>query len=180
MKIKPGGVRAGIDIPQSFVWRPETLGAVTTDGVQYTSVASFGTTAVEVLNALIDPGYTMKLIRSTYVGLTQRFRSDNGSYVGSLAYYWQARPEYLDSASGVATMKTGSWINFTGSYGKSMGTLVAAGVSDTFSGFIPVGSLTHAPVRISLMAVGLQSISGKGDVKNSSVVELYGNVIPGA
>lgn len=179
MKVKAGGVRGGIEYRQRFVWKPETIGLVATDGVQYTSVASFGTTAVEVFNRLIDPGFTMKLIRPTQIGLTQEFRGQNGSFVGSIFYYWQARSEYEDSAAGVPTIRTGSWLNFTGTYTKGVGTLLTS--EDTFSGYIPVGSLSHAPARIQLSAVGIISPSASGRVKNSSFVELEGNVlIPGA
>ena len=176
MRFKPGYPRMGMDIPQRYV-QNFGEGLVATNGVVYGAISTFGTTAVPILNELIDPGYSMRLKR-LHVGLTQQFKGENGSFVGSILYYWEACSEYIEEAAGVATLRTSPWINISGTYSKGVGTLVTS--EDTFSGLIPVGSVTHAPVRLRLTAVGIIDLSCSGKIKNSSFVELVGNVIPGA
>ena len=177
MRIKPGGVRAGIDFQQEYVEHP-VQGLVATDGVVRSAVITVGTTAVEIQNWLVDPGFSLQL-KEFYVGLTQRFTGLNGSFVGSLIYYWQAREEFVDISGQTPTLRASAYINISGTYQKSIGTLVA--VEDSFTGYVPVGSVPHAPVRMRLMAIdGVRASSLYGDVKNSSVIKLIGNIIPGA
>ncbi|KKK83841.1 hypothetical protein LCGC14_2789340 [marine sediment metagenome] len=176
MRIKPGGVRAGLDFQQSYIRHlGEGLGA--TDGVQYTAVVTFGTTVTEVLNELIDPGFSLQLKEIQY-GLTQQFEGLNGSFVGSTIYYWEAREEYTDIAGKVGTLRASAYVPLVATYAKGVGTLTTS--EDTLSGYMPVASLPHAPVRVRLMAVGLRASVVTGRVKNSSFIQLIGNVIPGA
>ena len=176
MQIKPGGARLGIDVVQSYI-KHFGEGLVATDGVVYTAIATFGTTPVEVLNELVNPGFNMQL-QEIEVGFTPRLAGLNGSFVGSLIYHWDMREEWFDAFGGanVGTMRTGGWINIAGTYAKSTGTVVA--VEDTFSGYVPVGSVPHAPVRVRLTAQALVPNS-TGRVKNSSYIQLFGQVIPG-
>ena len=89
MRTKPGGVRVGIDFQQ--VYREHLAGGLCpTDGVQYNAVSTFGTTAVEILNSLIDPGYTLQLREKPYFGLTQQFTGVDAASVASMTYYWEA------------------------------------------------------------------------------------------
>ncbi len=177
MNIKPGGVRLGIDVPQTFT-KHLGAGLIATDGVQYSAVVTFGTTATELINELVNPGYSVQLMADMEVGLTQRITGLNGSYIGTHAYYWQAREEYVDpvGTSGNPIIRTGSWINISGTLAKATGTALA--VSDTLSGYIPIGSIAHAPVRFRLMGEALIPNSS-GEVKSSSYIKLVGNVIPG-
>jgi len=148
-------------------------GLVATDGGQYTGVVTFGTTATEVFNKLVDPGFGLSL-KELEVGLTQKFEGLNGSFVGSISYYWQVRPEYVNQ---VGTKVTGTYINIAGTYTKGVGTLTTS--EDTFSGYIPVGSVPNAPVRARLMAQGLRAAVVHGKIKNNSYVRMIGIVIPG-
>lgn len=176
MRVKPApqGIPARIEIEKSLL-RHIVDGLVATAGIQYSSVATFGTTAVQVFNKLIDPGYTIKL-KECEVGLTQRFTGLNGSLVGSIMYHWTARSEYEDP---VGTFRTSSYVNITGTYQKAVGTLTTS--DDTFSGYIETGgSLPFAPVRLVLTAVGIQPSVCEGKVKNSSYVRMVGVVVPGA
>ena len=173
-EIASGRVQRKVDIFQSYL-EHLGVGIVATDGVVYSAVATFGTTAAEILNQLIDPSVDMGL-RELEVGLTQRF-TERASLVGSLTYYWEAREEWYDRGGAVPTSRTGSWINISGTYTKGMGTLV--NVVDTLSGYVPVASMPHAPVRLRLMAQGLVASSMTGEVKNASYVRLVGIVIPG-
>lgn len=175
MNIKPGGARIGLDALQDYT---EYLvdGLVPTDGIQYSSIATFGTTAVELLNKLIDPGFSMQL-KKLQVGLTQQLTGLNGSFVGSVSYYWEAREEYYEprGSLGVGYNITGNYLNITGTYTKGVGTLLSS--EDTFSGYVPVASLSHAPVRVRLVVAGLQAAVLTGRVKNSSFVDLVGMVL---
>jgi len=179
MQVKPGGARISVDTP--FYYRePLVDGAIATDGIQYSSIATVGTTAVEVFNKLIDPGVTVGL-KNLYTSFTQKFTGLNGSFVGTVAYFWRAREEWFDSeggrSSGVGTQRTGGWIPAIATIAKGVGTLTTS--EDTITGYVPVASLPHAPLRVSLMAVGLRAAVVTGKVKNSSVVDLMGVVIPG-
>ncbi len=177
MEIKPGGVRAGIDVPQVFL-KHLGEGLVATDGVVYGAAATFGTTSVQIVDELIDPGFTMRL-RELEVGFTQEFSGNNGSLVGSIFYFWEARSEFVNPAgSGGRLKETTSLINITGTIRKGVGTLTTS--EDTFSGYVPVGSVTHAPVRVRLTATGIGNHAASGRVKNSSFIKLTGVVIPGA
>ena len=156
---------------------PVVEGVVATDGVVYSPIATFGTTALEVFNKLMNPGFNLAL-QKIQVGLTQRFDNLIATSVGSLIYHWRAREEYIDAEGSVHTEP---YVNLMATYSKGIPTSGVAGdpAEDTFSGYSPVGTLRRAPVRISLMAVGLVASSMTGEVKNSSFVELAGIVIPG-
>lgn len=176
MRIKPGGIRAGLDVRVSDVYHPVT-GNVATDGVVYSSVATVGTTAVEVFTSLIDPGVTVGLQELT-VGLTQKFTGLNGSVAGSLGYYWRVRTEAnVLGSGGTYVPLTGAYVSAHATLSKLVGTLLS--YEDTLSGYIPLGSIPYAPVRISLMAGGLAAANLKGEVKNSSFVAFKGIAIPG-
>jgi len=177
MITKPGGARLGVDIPYERVFRFDAVaGQVPTDGVQRSAAVTFGTIATEILNELIDPGFSVRL-QKLEVAFSQRFQEHDGDVVGSLIYHWQAREEYTDPAGATGPqLKTGSWIPITATYAKSIGTNTTS--EDVVSGYVPVASLPHAPVRFKLLAVGGQPTLS-GTVKNSSYIRLAGNVIPG-
>ena len=170
--------RRGVDIKiartiepwQEFIFKLVD-GLVATDGIQRSPVATIGTTGVEVLSKLLDPGLDFKLLMIE-VGLTQRFDNLNAASVGTANYYWQMRQE------NVAT--TRAWVNFTGTLAKGVPTSGVAGdpVEDTFSGYVNVGSVPECPVRLRLMAVALADAQFLADVKNSSYAKLAGLVIP--
>ena len=176
MLTKPGGARLGIEIPQTFILHP-VAGAVATDGIQYSAAKTFSeVAAVEIFNQLIDPGYSMGL-KELEVGLTQKFENFNGSYVGTIIYHWDARQEYTNPVGTAGpNIVTGAWIPIHGTLSKGIGTLLTS--EDTLSGYIPVGSIPHAPVRLRLRAKALQP-SASGKIKNSSYIRMVGNVIPG-
>ena len=176
MKIKPGGIRAGLEVYKEYVDNSFVSGFAT-DGIVYSPVATFGTTAVEVFNKLIDPGVTMEL-KQFQAGLTQRFTGLNASISGSIGYYWRVRSEAVILGSAGPIRVDGPYIGLTATYMKLMGTLIA--LEDTLSGNASLsGSLPYAPVRVSLMAIGLAAANVKGEVKSSCWVKLVGNAIPG-
>ncbi len=175
MRIKPGGVRTSIELEKDIIFYPSVANLGATDGVQYSSVSTFGTTAVQVLNEVLDPGYSMKL-RSLEFGLAQRFTGLNGSFVGSITYHWQAQSDNYVTPDG--TMLSTTLVPLCGTIQKAVGTLLA--VDDVFSGRAIVPSLPFAPVRIILTAVGAQANLVAGKVSNSSSVRMVGSPIPGA
>ena len=176
MKIKPGGIRAGIEIYKEYLDDSFVRGFAT-DGVVYAPIATFGTTATEVFNALIDPGLTVDL-KQVKANFTQRFTGLNGSVSGSIAYYWRARSEAVLLGSAGPQRFDGPYVGITPTFAKLVGTLLA--YEDTLSGNVSLsGSLPYAPVRISLMAVGLAAANVKGEVKSSCSILLVGNAIPG-
>uniref|UniRef100_A0A6M3IEY3 Uncharacterized protein n=1 Tax=viral metagenome TaxID=1070528 RepID=A0A6M3IEY3_9ZZZZ len=180
MEVKRGGARVGVNVP--FEYRDALVdGAISTNGVQYSSIATVGTVATEVFSKLVDPGYTLSL-KKLMVGLTQHFTGLNGSFVGTIMYHWRARSEWYDAiggqSAGVGTQRVGAWVGLHGTLSKGVGTLTTS--EDTLSGNIPVASLPIAPFRLSLMAQGLRAAVVSGKVKSSSIVDLVGDVIPGA
>ena len=148
-------------------------GNVATDGVVYTPVATFGTTAVEIVNDLVNPGFSMDLT-SIEVGLTQMITNLKDA-VGSLVYHWKTREEWYDAAQG--SIYTQSYIGIQATLSKGIGSLATS--EDTLSGYLSVGSFPHAPLRFVLTAVGLVAASMQGKVKNSGYVKLVGVIIPG-
>lgn len=172
-EFKRGGIRIGAELIQDIT-RHIVDGLVPTDNVQYTAVATVGTTAVSVFNKLFDPGFTIGL-QELEVGLTQKFTGLNGSFVGSLNYHWQARSEYVNSQG---TQITGAYINITGTYVKAVGTLTTS--EDTFQGYVPVASLPFAPIRLLLTAIDKDRAANfTGKVKNDSYIRMVGHIIPG-
>ena len=155
---------------------PLVDGLLPTDGIQYSSVATFGTTAVEVLNKLIDPGVNLAL-QKLELGLTQKFEDLNGSFAGSMTYYWEANSEALVPSGGSLFPYTSTKINLTGTFTKGVGTMLTS--EDTFSGLVTVASLPYAPFRLILTAVALGASRVTGKVKNASYVRLVGHIIPG-
>ena len=174
---KPGGARIGLNIDYERVFGfDKSAGLLATDGVQRSSVITFGTTVAEMLNELIDPGISLRL-HKLEIGFTQRFANLISTNVGSLIYHWAAREEYTDpSGTAGPHLITGSWVGVA-TFSKGIGSLLTS--EDTHSGRIPVATLPHAPVRFRLQAVGLVASSMTGDIKNSSYIKLVGNVIPG-
>lgn len=172
-KFKPGGIRIGAELIQD-INLPLVDGAVATDGVQYSSVATVGTTAVTVFNKLFDPGFTIGL-QKLEVGLTQAFAGLNGSSVASANYYWTAASEYVNSQG---TQITGAAVPITGTYARSAGTLLSS--EDTFSGYVSVASIPFAPVRLKLIAVDANKAADfTAKVKSSSFIRMVGHIIPG-
>jgi len=179
VRIKPGGVRAGLEARITDIFYPVT-GQVATDGVVYSPVATVGTTALEVFTALIDPGVTIGL-QQLGVGLTQTITGVSAANGGSINYYWRVRTEAdILGTQNLLKKFTGAYVNITGTYLRPVGTLIAA--EDTFShNAVTIGSIPFAPIRISLMAqtdnlAALYTVK----VKNSSFVQLKGIAIPGA
>lgn len=148
-------------------------GNVATDGVAYSPIATVGTTGIEVLNELIDSGYSMDL-RTIEVGLTQSF-TELLSANGSLRFQWKVREEWYDSAQG--SLRTASYIGLHGTLEKSFTT--GQTLEDTLSNYLSVGSFLHAPLRFILTAACGSAIGISGKVKNSSYVKLVGTIIPG-
>lgn len=151
---------------------PLVGGNVATDGVQYSPVATVGTTAVEVFNKLVDYGIDLNN-KYLYAELTQKFDNLSTALAGTLFYYWEARQE------NAAT--TGNYVNITGTLTKNVPTSGVAGDpwEDTFKGFLDVGSLPESPIRLRLMARALNAANIDARVKNTSIVEFCGIVIPG-
>ncbi len=172
MDIRGGAIRPTIELFQTYTQHLGE-GLIATDGVVYSPVATFGTTAVEILNKLIDPGFQLAL-KELEVGFTQKFEGLNGSFVASISYYWDARPEWQDP---VGTTRIGAYVAISNTLTKGVGTLTTS--EDTLSGYVPVGSVPVAPVRIRLLATGLRVAVCTGKVKNNSYIRLVGLVIPG-
>lgn len=171
-EIARGIVKRKVDLCQSFIHHLGQ-GLVATDGVVYSAVATVGTTAVEVLNELLDPGVDLSLTELE-VSFTQKF-TELTDAVGSLVYHWQGRSEWSDP---VGTLRTSAWTAISGTYSKGIGSL--ANSEDTLEGYLDVANLKHAPLRIRLLAEGLVASSMEGKVKNDSYVRLVGIVVPGA
>ena len=173
--LKPGNFRAGVDREYDKVF-PLADGLVATDGVQYSGVATFGTVNTEIFSKTFNPGPTIKLDQ-IQVGLTQKFTGLNGSFVGSISYWWEMYPQYTIPSSGFPVAVTGTTINITGTYQKGVGTLTTS--EDTFSGNVPIGSIPYAPITIALKATGVRAAVCTGKVKSSSYVRLIGTTLPG-
>ena len=169
--IKDGPLRRSVDLQKEFIYH-FGAGVVATDGVQYTTAATFGTAALEIVNQLIEPGYGMYL-KEIQVGLTQKFTNLLNA-VGSLTYSWKARSEYTDPRG---SKHVESYYALSATYGKGIGSL--SNSEDTLSGYLPPESVIAAPVRMVLTAQGLAASTMTGAVKNSSFVRLLGIVIPG-
>lgn len=166
----------GIEALQDITFHPVS-GVVGSNGIQYSSVASFGTTAVEVFNQLLDPGVSMGL-RELEFGTVLRFIGQNGSLGGTLAMaYWEARSEAVIPTGNSIGLLTGAWVNLTGTQTIPIGTL--ATVTATYAGYVPIGSIPFAPVRIRLTAVGDFAKCATAEVRNETYVTMKGIVIPG-
>jgi len=172
-QVKGGGIRRYIELGQVYT---QYLGAglIATSGVQYSAIATFGTTPVTILEELIDPGYNLKL-NELKVSFVETFTNLKDT-IGSLTYYIQARSEYVAPTPTMHTV-TGAYVNISGSYTKGVGSLEDS--EDTLGGYVPVATLPYAPVRVKLVATGLIASSMYGKVKNTSYVKLTGTVIPG-
>ena len=172
MTTKRGAIRRAVSPWQTYI-EHIGVGQIATDGVVYSSIATFGTTAVEILSQLIDPGVSLKL-KEIEASFTQKFTGLNGSFVASMSYYWDMRSEYQNAEG---SLVTSAYTPICGTYEKGVGTLVTS--EDTISGYVAVGSVPGAPVRVRLQAFGLKASVGQGKVKNDSYVRLVGIVIPG-
>ena len=166
--IAAGRVRRSVDLLEFYEWRPKGLGLVATNGVQRTGVVTFGTTAVDILNELIEPGFIGQN-SEIYFAFTQRFTEVKNA-VGSLIYNIRIREETYGSIH--------AWVQVSPTLSKGIGSL--ANSEDTLSGYIDVGSLPRSPFRVNLQAVGLVASSMTGEVKNSSIMQFYLSPIPGA
>ena len=150
-------------------------GQVATDGVAYSAVATVGTTAVTIFSKFFDPSKTVKLDRLE-VGLTKRFTGLNGSFVGSMIYYWTIQSKYKFPSGGALVEITGDEINISGTYQVAVGTLTTH--DDTMS-HNQVASIPFAPFTVNLKAIGIRAGIVTGQVKNSSYVRLVGVSLPG-
>lgn len=166
--VAAGRVRRGVDLIELFEWRPPALGLVATDGVQRTGVVTFGTTATDILNELVDPGFHGQVLEPIYLSFTQRF-TELLNAVGSLHYSLRVREETYGSLH--------AWCQVSPTLSKGIGSL--ANSEDTVTGYIAVPSLPRVPFRVNLQAVGLKDSTMTGAVKNSSVIAGYVAPIPG-
>ncbi len=171
MDIKRGPIRRYIGANQSYLEHLAS-GQVATDGVVYNTAVNIGTTAVEVFNKLIDPGFAMRP-KEILVGLTAKFTELTGA-VGSVYYNWKARSEFVNAYGSINTLvKT----PITATYAK--GVAASSTSEDTFSGYLNVASLPGVPIRLSLNAVSTGAARVSAQIKNSSFVEISGLVLPG-
>ena len=146
-----------------------------TDGIQYSTAVTVATgAAVEILNKLMDFGQSVRPLKIE-VGLTQRFVGNNGSFMGSLMYYWQARSEAVVPSQQAVGLFTGNYAGLNATLSKGVGTSIT--VEDTLSGDISVASLPYFPIRLRLLAQGAPTINGS--IKGASLIRVIGNVIPG-
>ena len=175
MRIKPGGVRASIELEKDIVMHPSVADLGATDGIQYSSIATFGTTAVQILSERLDPGFTMKL-RKLEFGLAQRFTALNAASVASIMYHWQAQSDDYVTPDG--TLLSTSLIPLCATISKGIGTLLTS--DDVLSGRAIVGSIPFAPLRIILTAIGIRAAACQGKISNASYVRMVGAIIPGA
>lgn len=169
--IKRGPIRRYIGLNQSYL-EHLVSGQVATDGVVYGAVVTIGTTAVDIFDKLISPGFSLES-KEIQVGLTQKFIELKNS-VGSISYNWKARSEFVNSDGSINTL---AYTPITATYSKGIGSLASS--EDTFSGYLNVGSLRGVPIRVVLSAVCLVASSMTGQIKNSSFVDVLGLVIPG-
>ncbi|KKK97537.1 hypothetical protein LCGC14_2651770 [marine sediment metagenome] len=166
--VRGGPALRQVDYLTEYIHRFE-MGQVATDGVQYSALATVGTTAVEILNEVIDSGINIGL-KTLEFGLTQKFTNRVAAFAGSMSYYWEVMQENVGTAN---------WLPLTGTIAKGIGSGVGSLSEDTFSGFVTVGSLVSAPLRVRLTALGIRDANFTGEVKNSSFVRLIGATIPG-
>ena len=163
---------------REFVLHPVS-GAVASDGVQLSTVATVGTTAVTVFSAKIDPACHLDL-KELEVGLTYRFTPLSAALAGSLVTYWQLQSDYNKMNSAGPTNFVGGNINVAGTLSFNVATLAAGTYSEhTYSGYIPIGSCPGAPLTLSLIALGVTAAIVTGRVKSSSYIRMIGAVIPG-
>ena len=172
--ITRGRVKRKVELFQTYI-KHFGEGLIGTDGIIYSAVATVGATAVDAFDELIDldVGLTLKEIE---VGLTSK-TTYLGSAAGSMTYYWKARSEWNDP---VGTSRTTAYVNLMGTLTGPVGSAVSNTYEDTWSGYVPVGSVPNAPIRLKLVAQGKAANSFTVKVKNSSYIKLVGAVIPGA
>lgn len=173
-EITHGRVKRKVELFQTYT-RHFGEGAIATDGIAYSAVASVGATEVVVFNELIDPGVDLAL-QEIMVGLTCK-TTYLGSAAGSMMAVWDARSEWHDP---VGTTRTTSYIGLMGTFAAPLGSALTNTYEHTYAGYIPVGSVPNAPLRLRLYMKGGAAGSFTGKVKNSSYVKLVGVVIPGA
>lgn len=173
-EVAGGRIRRNVELLQTYT-QHFPVGAIASGGVVYSPVATVGATVVEIYEELVDAGFDLGL-KQLVATLTSRMVY-LGSAAGSMTYYWDARSEWYDP---VGTLRTTSYVNITGTYQGAVGSAVTNAYQDTWSGYIPVGSVPCAPVRLRLWAVGKVAASFTGCVVNSSCCTLVGIVIPGA
>ncbi len=168
----PPGVPVRITETILDIVHPLVGGNVATDGVQYSSVATVGTTAVEVLSQLIDYGVDLKN-KYLYTELTQKFTNLLAAGAGTLLYYWEARQENQGT--------TRDYTGLIATLSKNIPTLGVTGdaVEDTFKGFLDLATFPESPIRLRLMAKAFRAANIEAKVKNTSLIEVCGIVIPG-
>jgi len=113
---------------------------------QYSVATTVGASAVEVMNKLIDPGIGLGLKR-IQVELSAKF-TYLGSAAGSLSFYWDARSEWFDP---VGTHRTTTYVNLTGTTESPAGSAVNNAYEFIHGGYLDVGSLPQAPIRLRLI-----------------------------
>jgi len=148
-------------------------GLIGSSGLQHSTAVPFGTTALAVFDQLVEPGFSMSL-KELEVHVEHKFTNLLDAE-GSVAYFWRARPEYVNPQG---TKVTGTYINLAGTYTIGCGSL--ASITGTLGGYVPVGSIPCAPVRFQLMAQGLVGSTMTGAIANNSYVKFIGITIPGS
>ncbi len=173
MEITSGRVKRKVEAFQTFILHPVTA-QLGTSGIQYSPVITIGTTEVEVYNQLLKPDVQLALTELE-LGLTQRFTElTGGTTSGSLSYTWKARSEWDDP---IGTLRVTSYCGLSPTMAKGVASKAAS--EDTFSGYIAVGSIPNAPLRLVLTAKSLYAAAYSGVITNESFVRMVGVVVPG-
>lgn len=174
MDIARGVVQRKVEAFQTFILHPITA-QLGTSGIQYSPVVTISTTEVEVYNQLLKPDVQLALTELE-LGLTQRFiELTGGTTSGSLMYSWKARSEWDDP---VGTLRITSYCGLSPTLAKGVASKATS--EDTVSGYIAVGSIPNAPLRLVLTAKSLYASAYSGEIKNDSYVRMVGVVVPGA
>ena len=177
--IKPGGVRLSQD--WHFSKDVNVVDGLIGTIPQESATATFGTTAVNILSKIYDPGFTVKLDRILGT-LATRIYGLNGSFVGSCIGYWLMQSVgYQVSTGGQLVKEDGVAINITGTLNFNVATYATAASYTEYilNGHIPVGSVPYAPFKLDLWCVAPRAANAFGRLKADSLLRIEGTVIPG-
>jgi len=168
------GKRAFISSPVTY--KDTLVAGDLTGSIQASTQVTVGTILATAFTKRIDPGYNMHL-KSIEMHLMDNVYCKNGSIVGSVQMYWEARSDSVVPAAGIAAIASTAFVPITGTIEQSGGTLAA--VNATYSGFVDVGSIPYTPIEIRLRATSLKDDDNLVNILSGSFVEVIGNVIPG-
>jgi hypothetical protein len=156
--IAPSEVPVRVDINRDFGDRLVS-GALTEDGIQYSSEVTTGDADVDVnvLSKLIDPGLEGDILWIEF-GLTAEFKAVS-SATADLIWKWQARN------------KDGTWVDLHPAVTETdIGTTYK---SCTRSGYFePEANFNRVPFDIRLILQCNEADEGRAKVKNSSYVRV--------